>query len=246
MEGTPRDRDEELLLARISEAAGRGHLGRRRATHRTAPHGVTAPGWRGAAIQVISRAAAAGARRLRCRSGRKRVNADARLDFFEHGITAVVNGRIHVIRYDTTVVRQRTALSPQGLTRAYVLVDVDGERIVLRGGDFGHAEVWEPELRRAVTDAQVPRALAALAQGARLTFGPVWVTEDEVGSGWMSMRWPEVQRIDTRHGSVAVRVADRWQSLGRVASGIPNAFVFHALAEQLAGIRPPGAERSDD
>ncbi|MFI2367704.1 DUF6585 family protein [Streptomyces sp. NPDC018833] len=245
MEGTPRDRDEELLLARISEAAGRWQLGRRRATHRAVPHGVTAQGW-GAAIQVVSRAAAAGARRLRRPSGRKRVNAGARLDFFEHGITAAVNGRIHVIRYDTTVVRRCTALSPQGITRTCVLIDVDGERIVLRGGDFGHAEVWEPELRRAVTDAQVPRALAALAQGARLTFGPVWITEDEVGSGRTSMRWPQVQRIDTRHGSATVRVAGRWQSLGTVASGIPNVFVFHALAEHLAGIRPPGAERSDE
>jgi hypothetical protein len=91
----------------------------------------------------------------------------------------------------------------------------------------------------------MPRALAALTQGVRLTFGPVWITEDEVGSGRMSMRWPHVQRIEIRSGSVAIRVAGRWQLLGTLASGIPNAFLFHALAEHLAGIRPQGAERSD-
>jgi uncharacterized protein DUF6585 len=200
---------------------------------------------RGAVIPVVRRAATVGARRLRRHSGGKEADAGARLDFYEHGITAAVDGRIHVIRYDTTVVRRRTVLSPQGSTRAYVLIELDGERIALHGGDFDHAELWGPEIRRAVTNAQMPRALAALTQGARLTFGPVWITEDEVGSGRMSMRWPHVKRIEIRSGSVAIRVAGRWQLLGTLASGIPNVFLFHALAEHLAGIRPQGAERSD-
>lgn len=193
------------------------------------------------AIRVLWRAVAEGVRRSRRAGGRTGTNAGARLDFYEHGMTAAVDGRIHVIRYDTTVVRRRRVLSPQGITRAHVLVDVDGERIVLRGGDFGHPEVWGPEIRRAVTEAQVPRALAALAEGARLTFGPVWITRDEIGSRGTSLRWPQVQQIEISNGSVAIRVAGRWQVLGSLASGIPNPFVFHALAEHLAG-----AERDDD
>ncbi|MER5360071.1 DUF6585 family protein [Streptomyces sp. NPDC002785] len=240
-DGTSRDRDEELLLARISAASGRAHLGRRRATYRAAPNGATVRAGRGAAIRLLWRVVAEGACCLRRAGGRTGANAGARLDFYEHGITAAVGGRIHVIRYDTTVVRLRRVLSPQGITHAHVLVDVDGERVVLRGGDFGHPEVWGPEIRRALTEAQVPRALAALAEGARLTFGPVWITRDEIGSRGTSLRWSQVQQIEMSNGAVAIRVAGRWQVLGSVASGSPNAFVLHALAEHLAG-----AERDDD
>ncbi|MBT2423288.1 hypothetical protein J7F01_05550 [Streptomyces sp. ISL-22] len=233
-EGTHPDhsgtRDDELLLARVSEAAGRARLGRRRATYR-AP--LTEPGtWR---------AAVADARRLLRTGAGRGTRAGARLDLYEHGLTAAVDGRIHVVRYDTTVVCRRRVLSPQGLVRALVLVDVDGERIVLRCGDFGRPEVWGPEIRRAVTNAQVPRALAALAQGARLVFGPVWVTGDEVGSRGTSLRWAQVQRIEILNGSVALRAAGRWQVWGTVASEIPNLCVLRALAEHLAA-----AERDEE
>jgi hypothetical protein len=150
-------------------------------------------------------------------------------------------GRIHVVRYDTTVVRRRRVLSPQGLTRALVLVDTDGERFVLRYGDFGRPEVWEPEIRRAVTDAQVPPSLAALARGARLDFGPVWITRFEFGCRGTSLRWVQVERVEILSGSVAVRAAGRWQMWGTVASGIPNLCVLHALAEHLTA-----AERDED
>ncbi len=219
----PQDRAEELLLARVSEAAGRARLGRRRATYR-APATVT------------------GKRRRLRSGGGKGAGAGDRLDFYEHGVTAAVDGRIHVIRFDTTVVRRRRVLSARGITRACVLTDVDGERIVLRGGDFGHPEVWVPEIRRAVTEAQVPRALAALARRERLTFGPVWITEGGIGCGRASLRWSQVERIEIRNGAVAVRVAGRWRVWGSAASGIPNPSVFHALAEHLADRPPKGTE----
>ncbi|MFC8092474.1 DUF6585 family protein [Streptomyces sp. NPDC057301] len=227
------DRADQLLLARVSEAAGRARLGRRRATY-GAP--FTGPGGRGAAVGVV--------RRLLGVGGPAGARARARLDLYERGLTVAGAGRIHVVRYDSTVVRRRRVLSPQGLARAYVLVDVDGERMVLRCGDFGHPEMWGPEIRRAVTDAQLPRALAALAEGARLAFGPVWVTREAVGSRGASLRWEQVRRIEVLNGSFAVRAAaGRWQVWGTVASGIPNLCVLQALAEHLAATAP---HRRDD
>ncbi|MER8002675.1 DUF6585 family protein [Streptomyces sp. NPDC095613] len=228
----PRGRDEELLLARISAAAGRARLGRRRATYR-APRTERALWW--------AAGGGAGAWHLPRTGGGPVASAAARLDLYEHGMTAAVGKRIYAIRFDTTVMRERRAMSSLGITRVLVLVDVDGERIVLRRGDFGRPEGWWPEIRRAVTDAQVPRALAALSRGARLAFGPLWITRDEIGSGGTTLRWAEVQRIGIRNGFVAVRVAGRWQVWATAASGIPNLCVLHALAEQLAG-----AGRDDD
>ncbi|WP_225827011.1 DUF6585 family protein [Streptomyces naphthomycinicus] len=231
-----RGRDEELLLARISAAAGRARLGRRRATYRALP---AEPGTRWAAT------AGAGLRRLLRTGGGPAARAGARLDLYEQGMTAAVGKQIHAVRFDTTVVRRRRVLSSRGVTRALVLVDVDGERIVLRCGDFGRPEEWWAEIRRAVVDAQVPRALAALRRGARLAFGPVWITGDEVGSGGTVLRWAQVQRIEVRNGFVAVRATGRWQVWAAAASGVPNLCVFHALAERLAGAGA-GAGRDGD
>ncbi|MDC0769254.1 DUF6585 family protein [Streptomyces sp. HD] len=262
--GTHADaRANELLLARVSEAAGRARLGRRRATYRApvAEAGIWRAGVAGtrragaagvlraavdgvlrAAVDGVSRAAAAGvARRLLRAGGGRGAKGGARLDLYEYGLTATIEHRIHVVRYDTTVVRRRRVLSPQGLTRAHVLVDVAGERIVLRSGDFGRPEVWGREIHRAVAEAQVPEALDALAEGARLVFGPVWITGKEIGSRGTSLRWAQIQRIEILNGSVAVRAADRWQVWGTVASGIPNLCVLHTLAECLTA-----AEQDED
>ncbi|MFG1670657.1 DUF6585 family protein [Streptomyces sp. Y7] len=224
-------RADALLLARVSEAAGRARLGRRCATYRPP---VTEPARR-QAVLAAARRLLPGAERGGSGSG-----PAPRLDLYEHGLTVAVDGRIHVVRYDGTVVRRRRALSPQGLVRAHVLVDVGGERIALRCGDFGEPEVWGPEIHRSVADAQVPRALAALARGERLDFGPVWITRAELGSRGTTLRWAQVQRIEILRGSVAVRTAGRWQVWGSVRSGIPNLCVLHALTEYLTA-----AERDD-
>ncbi|WP_405583270.1 DUF6585 family protein [Streptomyces sp. NBC_01092] len=230
--GTHRNRVHEradaLLLARVSEAAGLARLGRRRATYRAPTH-------RASTQRASTR------RLLRVDGGSGSEGAGARLDLYEHGLTVTVDGRIHVVRYDTTVVRRRRVLSPQGLTRAHVLVGVDGERIVLRCGDFGEPQEWGPEIHRSVADAQVPRALVALTRGERLVFGPVWITRAELGSRGTTLRWAQVQRIEVLKGSVAVRTAGRWQVWGSVTSGIPNLCVLRALVQHLTA-----AERDDD
>ncbi|GAA5053693.1 DUF6585 family protein [Streptomyces similanensis] len=217
-----RERAEELQLARISATAGRARLGRRHATYRALP---TVPGGRWTATADVRRLLGAG--------GGPATRAAARLDLYEHGMTFAVGRRIHVIRFDTTVVRRRKVLSARGITRALVLVDVDGERVVLRCGDFGRWQEWWPAIRRAVVAAQTPRALAALHQGARLVFGPVWLTADEVGCGTTVLGWSRVRRIDVLNGFVAVRADGRWQVWATAASGIPNLCVFQALAEHL-------------
>ncbi|MEV7086205.1 DUF6585 family protein [Streptomyces sp. NPDC093085] len=208
----PWGRAEELLLARVSEAAGRARLGRRRATYR-APR--TGPAWWSGGAPVRG--------------------AGARLDLYASGVTAAIGKRIQVIRYDTTVVRRRRVLSVRGSDRALLLVDIGGERAALRCGDFARPEEWGPEIRRSVTEAQVPRALAALGDGARLSFGPLWITGDGAGSRRSALPWAEIQRVEIVRGSVTVRAGGRRQVWATAASGIPNLCVFHALADQLAG-----------
>lgn len=222
---TPPKRGEELLLARISAAAGRAHLGRRCATYTVAAtctahaNVVPAGGIRG--LLAFARSGWLPAARAR---------ADARLDLYERGMTVSTKRRIRVVRYDTTSVFQN---GPQYLT----LTDVDGERIVLHGG----AGEWGSGVRQAVTDAQLPLALTRLDKGERLGFGNIWLTREGIASGEVSARWSQVQRIEIRDGTVVVvGVTGTRHGPEATASGTPNLFVLHALVEHLRadGERP--------
>ncbi|NED75772.1 hypothetical protein G3I51_26295, partial [Streptomyces sp. SID9944] len=68
--------------------------------------------------------ATARVRRLLWAADGPAMSPGARLDLYEHGLTAAVGRRIHAVRFDATVVRRRTVLTSRGLTGALVLVDV--------------------------------------------------------------------------------------------------------------------------
>jgi hypothetical protein len=222
---TSRSRDGELLLARISEAAGRERIGRRLATYPGAVR--TGRPWR-VAVAVL------------CRVTHRtpRAAQDARLDLYEHGMTVALNRRIHVVRYATTSVLQEHP-------HTYTVTDVEGQRVVLHDGSrrgplgirarggFRDARRWGPEFQRAVTAARLPRALAALGRGERLAFGGIWLTGERVGSGRVSAPWPSVRRIGVRDGFVALDIAGTWHTLEAAVSETPNFFVLRALAERL-------------
>ncbi|MFG2287606.1 DUF6585 family protein [Streptomyces sp. NPDC048595] len=230
---TPRTRGEELLLARISAAAGRAHIGRRRATYAGA--GQPAPA-RPGPLRTIRRLLAF----VRYgRSAATKARAEARLDLYEHGMTIALKGRIHVIRYDTTSVFHTSIRPPHdpagaGALGVHTLTDIEGKRVVLYDGPVhGAEELWAPEVRQAVLRAQLPRALAALDQGERLTFGDIWLTREEVGSAEIAARWLQVRSLEVEHGAVRLDMDGTWHTLAATASTIRNLFVLRALVEHL-------------
>ncbi|MFH8570418.1 DUF6585 family protein [Streptomyces sp. NPDC017993] len=230
---TPHSRGEELLLARISAAAGRAHLGKRRATYAGAAHPTRPPAGPARVIRCLLAFARYG------RPSATKARAEARLDLYEHGMTVAVRRRIHLIRYDTTSVFHKGARLPHdsagaGPTRLYTLTDIEGKQVELYGelGDSDAGE-WVPEVQRAVTRAQLPRALAALDAGERLTFGDVWLTREEVGSGEVSARWPQVRQMETTYGTIRLNIDGNWHTLAPTAATIPNLFVFHTLVEHF-------------
>jgi hypothetical protein len=185
----PRTPDEELLLARVSEAAGRARVGRRLASYpgvlpstwpRAAQRLAARKGWRlgvavaGVVVAVVCRvngavpAAVASAVTAGVAVGSlvpalfdqrsRRAARPDRLDLYQHGLTVVADGRIHVVRYDTTSVLRMTT------TYAYTLTDVDGEPVVLHGvpergtgrsgggGEFRDVQDWGPVIQRALAE----------------------------------------------------------------------------------------------
>lgn len=232
-----RTRGEELLLARISAAAGREHLGKRRATYAAAAHTAHAKPLWARGIRGLWALVRYG--RLSATKGRD----DARLDLYARGMTIAVKGRILIVRYDTTSVFRTSPPRPHDPARggaSCTLTDVDGERVVLSGRpECGDAAPWRSEIQRGVTRSQLPRSLAALDRGERLTFGGIWLTREKIGYGEVCAWWPQVRRLRIREEAVELDIDGRWHGPGPGASGIPNLFVLSALVEHLGsdGVR---------
>lgn len=173
-------------------------------------------------------------------------NDGARLDLFERGLTTAFGGGVRTVRYDDTsvlqnIVRYTRYGQTTRVTYAYTLTDTTGQKVTLSGG-FSHPEQWGPAIQQAVTDAQLPPAVARLRAGERLDFGPLWLSPSDVGSGAKSVSWPEVDEVKVNNGVVSLRVTGKWLSLSSTSvSSIPNFFVFLALADHLrANARPHG------
>ncbi|WP_240003222.1 DUF6585 family protein [Streptomyces cinnamoneus] len=232
-----RTRSEELLLARISAAAGRERVGKRRATYSASAHTARERAEPPRGIHGLL------ARTRYLRSAAPKAGRDARLDLYERGMTVAVKDRIHVVRYDTTAVFQEIVPCQDEAGRvatAYTLTDVHGERVVLGGRpERGGAPAWGSEIQRAVAQAQLPRALDALDEGRRLVFGDIWLSGEEIGSGEVAARWPLVRRTEIRNGLVEVVIAGTSHGFACAVSEVPNLFVFWTLVERFR----PGSGR---
>ncbi|GLY79758.1 DUF6585 family protein [Actinoallomurus iriomotensis] len=162
-----------------------------------------------------------------------------RLLLFEHGLVCVgVGGRIHVRRWDSTTVYQNTVRHYRNggyvrTTYSYRLIDPAGETLGLAGG-FHRPEEWGKAIQQAVTDAQLPRAVATIQSGGTLSFGDISLNRETVSASGKSVPWRRIQEIKVKDGQVSLRVEGKWLSLTRtMVRSIPNFFVFYALAERL-------------
>ncbi|PQM46534.1 DUF6585 family protein [Mycobacterium talmoniae] len=169
-------------------------------------------------------------------------NRGARLDIFERGITVVQRGKLRVVRYDDTALWQNIVDYHHTLGSqrrySYRLRDTSGAKFTITG-NFQQPTEWGPTIQRAVTDAQLPVAWAAIMAGQRLEFGRIWVTAQQVGTGTSGWPWSRVSDITVTNGTVNVRSEERPKLLVYEAvRQIPNFFVFLALTERLRAARP--------
>ncbi len=165
----------------------------------------------------------------------------ARLDLYERGLVAALLGRLWAVRYDSTTVYQNIVRHMRnghhiGTTYAYTLTDLAGTNFVV-GDGISDPQQWGPAIQRAVTDAQLPQALAALQAGHRLVFGELGMTWYEVGSPRKSAPWTQVNQVSISDGRLSVDVAGRWFALtSAMVSDIPNFLIFEALATHLSRV----------
>ncbi|MFJ8706516.1 DUF6585 family protein [Streptomyces anulatus] len=266
--GDGRSHAQERFQTSIDEAADRGRLGKRSAAY----PGAQSDGFRGCAVAAAVvlgglglvlalttepivavlpgglLAAVLVSLWFDQRTSKK--NQGFRLDLYEYGLTAVVKGQVHAVRYDSTSVLQRSIrhTGATGYTEYwYTLTDIDERDIVLRGrsdgvvkkGQFARPGEWGTAIQQGVTQEQFPKALAAINSGESLSFGKLWVSREAVGSARDSAKWAQIEEVRVIDGYIKIKMAGKWRSLGATAvttpvvSEMPNFFVFLALAEHL-------------
>jgi hypothetical protein len=159
--------------------------------------------------------------------------------FFDQGLVCIgARGQLTVRRWDSCTVFQNTVRHYRngaytGTTYSYRLIGPDGGALGLAGGFHNPAE-WGQLIQQAVTDAQLPGAIATIQAGGPLVFGDISLTREAVWAGKKSVPWQQVQEIKVKDGAVSVRVEGKWLSLTRtMVRDIPNFLLFYAVAERL-------------
>lgn len=161
-----------------------------------------------------------------------------RLDLFDAGLVYTTKDEAHVARYRDTAMRQDITQRP-GLAVVYRYTFRDTE-----GADFTVTELVEnpEEWGRVVGDrilaAQFPSAWTALESGARLTFGPLSISAEQLSCGGDTWAWADISASRINDGALYLQTRGDWigQRLARLRD-IPNYPVPLAIIDRLRGSR---------
>ncbi|MEV4742886.1 DUF6585 family protein [Streptomyces sp. NPDC049555] len=174
-----------------------------------------------------------------------RRNAGARLDLFEHGLVFTGPGTsLHVHRWDAVSVLERIRDPTRnslyyGRTWIYTLIAPGGRAVRIRGGmteggGIANVEQWGPAILRAVTEAQLPGALAALEQGRTLEFGSLAVSRDAVTALGVSVAWAQTGDVTYKGGDLIIKAVGGRRTLVRTSVlRIPNHPLLDVLIRHL-------------
>ncbi|MFD0365270.1 DUF6585 family protein [Nocardia sp. GCM10030253] len=166
---------------------------------------------------------------------RNRHNRAARLDLFEFGMTVYRSGeKIAGFRWDSAEVRQQVIPFQNSAPSDYSLAmyGPGGAEAAFDDTLFGDARDWGRAIQSAVTATQLPRAVAAIDDGATVDFGEIALNLEALTFRGKTFAWEHIQLIDARSGLVRMKVDGNWVSLTPVGR-IPNFYIFNELAERL-------------
>ncbi|MEV6137266.1 DUF6585 family protein [Nocardia sp. NPDC051990] len=169
------------------------------------------------------------------RGRRNRRHRAARLDLFDFGMTVYRSGeQVAGFRWNTAEVRQQVIPFQNSAPTEYSLrmSGPDGAEAAFDDTLFGDARDWGRAIQSAITLAQLPRAVAAIDDGATVHFGEIALDLTALYFHSRAYTWERIQLIDARSGLVRMKVDGSWISLTPVGQ-VPNFYIFNELAERL-------------
>ncbi|MEU1819333.1 DUF6585 family protein [Streptomyces roseifaciens] len=174
-----------------------------------------------------------------------RRNAGVRLDLFAHGLVFTgPRASLHVYRWDAMSVLEwirdptRNSLY-YGRTWIYKLTAPGVRSVKIRGGmteggGIADVEQWGPAILKAVTEAQLPGALAALERGRTLEFGDLAVSREALTAVGVSIPWKQIGDVTYEGGDLVFKAAGRrWARVRASVLRIPNRPLLDVLIGHL-------------
>ncbi|WP_024800469.1 DUF6585 family protein [Nocardia sp. BMG51109] len=171
------------------------------------------------------------------RGRRNRGSGTARLDLFDYGLTVYrASEDVVAFRWDTVEVRQQVIPFHNAAAAAtdysFVLTGPGGSGATFDEKTFEGAREWGPAIQSAVTATQLPAVVEVIDDEQAVLFGEVAVDLIVLTYAGRSYPWERIQRIESQHGLVCIKVDGQWVSLAPVES-IPNFYIFNEVAERL-------------
>ncbi|GLW68578.1 hypothetical protein Kpho02_08770 [Kitasatospora phosalacinea] len=168
-----------------------------------------------------------------------RRQAARRIHCFEHGLVLDEPGGPLAFRWDALSVLQRITRRYVngiyvGTSYEYRLFRPDGVKARLTGF-YADPEVWGAAVQHEITRAQLPGVLGLLGGGGTVHFGDMVVNAAGVATANRNgVPWGEVEQVEVRRGTVAVRRAGKWLPWSNTpVHKIPNFFLFLCVVEEL-------------
>ncbi|RAY11376.1 hypothetical protein DPM19_30595 [Actinomadura craniellae] len=156
---------------------------------------------------------------------------------FEHGFVHTAGKSAEVCPWNAllsvTVSGVRRSAAHRRTDWRFTVARADGHRVSF-GRELPGAREFGEIVTGEVTRRTVPRLLAAVEGGERVTVGPFAVDRDGVEKEGERVPWSEVGEVGIDNGMVFVRRADGAPGPSALAGGMPNAVAF---AELCCGAR---------
>lgn len=172
-------------------------------------------------------------------------DSNLRIYQFANGLVRVKGEQHDVIRWDQVAfviqnVRRRgygyawggilgAALTNTNTPHSINVQRTDGATFKF-SGTVRHVTQLIQTIQGAVTQAHMPRAIAAYGAGSPVTFGSFVLSQQGLSNGREALPWNEIQSVDIKNGKVLVKRIGKTFSWANVnISQVPNILVFMSM-----------------
>jgi len=165
-----------------------------------------------------------------------------RIQVFEQGFIHIKGSKAETWRWDEiafvwqSITKMSVNFIPVGTRYIYTVQHRNGQKIKLTNGIRKIKELGE--LIQNETFARLmPLAVAAYNNGEALHFGKLSLSQQGISNSKETVPWGQIKGVNVSQGYVGIQREGKWLRWANVpVAGVPNFFIFMALANQIVGV----------
>jgi hypothetical protein len=163
---------------------------------------------------------------------------------YKHGFASETRGTVRIIQWQEVEATWQDVTNHYqngmyiGTSYKYTVRPVEGEKVTLDGCLLKPAELGRA-IQLGAFRMLLPKYAKDLADGKTVDFGLFGVSSKGIEYGQASLPWKEVDAIEVKRGTIAVKARDgqsTWTWAFDKLSSVPNVSVFYELVSHYAKI----------